>query len=101
LSVLGLGHIGARTATALRSLGFRVLGWSRSAKTIEGVECFHGTGELMNVLARSDYVVCVLPSTPATRDLFDARRLAAMKPGSTLINVGRGDLIVESDLART
>lgn len=98
LAVLGLGHIGASVAKALRLLGFQVVGWSRSAKSIEGVECRHGEGELAGVLSRSDYVVCILPSTPATRDLFNARQFAAMKTGSILINVGRGDLIVEKDL---
>lgn len=98
VGVLGLGHIGARTACLFRDLGFRVLGWSRSPKEIEGIDCRHGRAALPRMLAECDHVAAVLPSTPATRDLFDARLLAAMKPGSVLINVGRGDLVVEADL---
>lgn len=98
VGVLGLGHIGGRTARTFASLGFRVIGWSRSAKTMEGVECRHGADALRDVLAACDYVACVLPSTALTRDLFDADMFAAMKPGATIVNVGRGDLIVDDAL---
>lgn len=93
VGVLGLGHIGGRTAGMLRDVGFRVLGWARSAKTIDGVEGRHGAQALAPMLAECDYVAAILPSTAATRGLFDAELLGAMKPGSILINAGRGDLI--------
>lgn len=98
VGVLGLGHIGARTAKAFSSLGFQVLGWSRTAKSIDGVDCRHGDDTLADILAQCDYIASVLPSTPRTRNFFDADRLALLKPGAVLINVGRGDLIVEEDL---
>ncbi len=98
IGVLGLGHIGGRTARTFAGLGFQVLGWSRTAKSIEGVECRHGDDELPGVLAACDYVACVLPSTALTRDLFDRDLFAAMKPGAVIINVGRGDLIVDEAL---
>jgi glyoxylate/hydroxypyruvate reductase A len=98
VGILGLGFIGARTATLFAGLGFRVLGWSRSPRTLEGVECHSGMDALPALLSQCDHVVSILPSTPQTRDLFDATLLAAMKPGSMLINAGRGDLIVDADL---
>ena len=98
VGVLGLGHIGGCTASLLRHLGFRVLGWSRSAKSIDGVECRHGADALAPLLGECDYVASILPSTTATRGLFDPAMLAAMKPGSILINAGRGDLIDEPAL---
>lgn len=98
VGVLGLGHIGSRTAHYFAALGFRVIGWSRSPKTIEGVDCRHGDAALAELLPDCDYIASVLPSTPNTRDLFDADRLSSLKPGAVLINVGRGDLIVEDDL---
>ncbi|MCP5371590.1 MAG: glyoxylate/hydroxypyruvate reductase A [Hyphomicrobiales bacterium] len=98
VGVLGLGHIGGRVARTFAGLGFRVMGWSRTAKAIDGVDCRHGGAALPQVLAACDYVVAVLPSTPATQDLFDAAMLAHMKPGAVLVNVGRGDLIVDDDL---
>ena len=98
VGVLGLGHIGAEVARRFARLDFRVLGWSRSLKTVEGVTCSAGLEALPAMLATCDHVISVLPSTPETRDLFDAQRLAQMKSGARLINVGRGDLIVEEDL---
>ena len=92
VAVLGLGHIGGRTAALFSRLGFRVLGWSRSLKSLPGVECHAGTDALPGVLAQADYVAAILPSTLETTDLFDAAMLGAMKPGATLINAGRGEV---------
>lgn len=98
VAVLGLGHIGATTARLMRDIGFVVSGWSRSEKAIEGVTCQHGLDTLPALLGDQDYVIAILPSTPSTRDLFDAQMLAHMKPGSVLLNAGRGDLIDETAL---
>ncbi|EEE36663.1 phosphoglycerate dehydrogenase [Rhodobacteraceae bacterium KLH11] len=98
VGVLGLGHIGGRTAKMLRAVGFRVIGWSRSPKQINGVTCLHGAAALPDLLGQCDHVCAILPSTPSTRALFDADLLAAMKPGSQLLNAGRGDLIDETAL---
>ena len=100
VGVLGLGHIGGRTAQLFSSLGYRTLGWSRSAKQIDGVECRHGMAALPELLAECDYVASILPSTADTTDLFDAEMLGHMKAGSMLINAGRGTLIVDGDLTR-
>ena len=98
IGVLGLGHIGARTARMMEAVGFRVLGWSRSEKRIDGVTCYHRPEALPEVLQQCDHVCAILPSTPETIGLFDAAMLARMKPGSQLLNAGRGDLIDEQAL---
>ena len=98
VGVLGLGHIGGQVARSFAALGFRVLGWSRSPKTVEGATCVSGRDALPAMLGKCDYVVSVLPSTPETRDLFDNRLFAELKAGARLINVGRGDLVVDADL---
>jgi len=98
VGILGLGHIGGRVARAFAGLGFRVLGWSRSPKAVEGVDCRSGEAALAPMLGECDYVASVLPSTPATCNLADAAFFAAMKPGAVFLNVGRGDLVVEADL---
>lgn len=98
VAVLGLGHIGGRTAQLFASLGFRTLGWSRTQKSIPDVQCYAGMDSLNEVLAEADFVASILPSTLETKDLFDTARFKAMKKSATLINAGRGDLIVEDDL---
>ncbi len=98
VGVLGLGHIGSRTANMIAGVGFKVIGYSRSPKYLQGLDCRHGADALLPMLAECDYVASVLPSTPETRGLVNREFLASMKSGSTLINVGRGDLVIESDL---
>ncbi len=98
ISVLGLGNIGAKTAELFVALGFKVMGWSRSLKSIAGVDCYAGDDALKKILPQSDYVVSILPSTPQTQDLFNAELFNLMKPGSVLINAGRGELIVDEAL---
>ncbi len=98
VGVLGLGTIGTRSAAMLRDLGFRVIGWSASPKILPDIDCRHGDAALPRLLPDCDHVCAILPSTPATRDLFDAAMLERMKPGATLLNAGRGDLIDETAL---
>ncbi|MEI4473513.1 2-hydroxyacid dehydrogenase [Frigidibacter sp. MR17.24] len=90
VGILGLGEIGQLSAELLRPLGFKVAGWSRSQKTVEGVTCLSGPEGLTELLAISDVVVCLLPLTEATRGLMDASFFAAMKPGAGLVHAGRG-----------
>ena len=78
VGVLGLGNIGARVAEAHKGLGFPVIGWSRGPKDLPGIDCRHGTAALLPMLGECDYVACILPSTPQTRDLADAAFFAAM-----------------------
>jgi glyoxylate/hydroxypyruvate reductase A len=98
VGVLGMGHIGGETAALMRDLGFEVHGWSRSAKDMEGVTCHHGAETLEPMLGICDYICAILPSTGETRGLINAQTLAAMKPGATFINAGRGDLVDEAAL---
>src|ERR1700751_1522828 len=67
VGIMGLGTLGADAAEVLRRIGFRVVGWSRSPKRIDGVECFHGEALLEPFLRQTDILVCLLPLTPETR----------------------------------
>lgn len=98
VGILGLGELGAACARALAALGFDVAGWSRSPKAIEGVEARHGEDGLAATLRRSEILVLLLPLTPATEALLDARRLAALPPGAVLLNPGRGALVDDEAL---
>ena len=98
VAVLGLGRIGVLVAQRFVDNGFQVLGWSRSPKTLDKVSCFAGDEGLTKVLPMADYVVSVLPSTPETLEIFDRKLFPQFNPQSLLINVGRGDLVNETDL---
>ncbi len=98
IGVLGLGHIGGRIARTFAGLDFQVLGYSRSPRDEAGVTCLSGRDGFLQVLGRSDYLISVLPSTAETRDLMNRDAFAAMKQGAVLVNMGRGDLVVEEDL---
>ena len=63
------------------------------------MEALYGEKGLDRLLRESHYVVVALPSTPETRGLLDARRIATLRRDAVLINVGRGDLIDEDALA--
>jgi glyoxylate/hydroxypyruvate reductase A len=103
VGIMGLGTLGANAAEVLRRLGFRVSGWSRSAKHIEGTECFHGKAQLDAFLQRTDILVCLLPLTPDTRHILDRGLFAKLNRNSpigapVLINAGRGGLQAEADI---
>ena len=98
--VLGMGELGRSVAQALAGLGFRVTGWSASGRAVDGIEVL-GAGALPQVLARAQILITLLPDTAQTRDLLDGRQLALMPRGFTLINPGRGTLIVDDALIAT
>ncbi|PZQ76722.1 MAG: glyoxylate/hydroxypyruvate reductase A [Variovorax paradoxus] len=98
VAVLGLGQLGATAACELQRQGFRTLGWSRSPRQIEGVQCFAGEQTLDDVLGQADIVVLMLPLTPQTLGLFDRARLERLKPGAAFVNVARGALVDQAAL---
>lgn len=100
VGVMGLGAIGAHVAQSVAAFGYPVLGWSRTRKALEGVRTFAGDDELDAFLHECRVLVCVLPLTPETRGILNARNLAKLRPQSQLINVGRSGHLVEADLPK-
>ena len=98
VAMLGLGALGLGGAEALVALNFSVLGWSRSPKSVPGIDCHSGEAGLAHVLSEASIVVTLLPLTEDTRDLMSAERLALMPPGAVIINPGRGPLIDDAAL---
>lgn len=98
VGVLGLGEIGSAVAQALVADGYRVSGWSRTPRQLSGVTAHHGDEGLGQILANSDVLACLLPSTPQTQGLLGAERLASLPAGAMVINAGRGDLLDEDAL---
>jgi glyoxylate/hydroxypyruvate reductase len=98
LGVLGVGTIGAEVAHKATALEMRVIGTRQGGAGVPEVERVYGPDGLGEVLGQSDYVLLLLPSTPHTRGIINARTLALMKPTAWLVNFARGDLVVEADL---
>jgi len=98
VGIMGLGELGAAAAKLVSGHGFAVLGWSRSPKAIDAVTSYAGRDELPTFLHRSDILVCLLPLTAETRGILDAELFAGLPHGAYVINVGRGEHLVEHDL---
>jgi glyoxylate/hydroxypyruvate reductase A len=103
VGVMGLGVLGSDAAQKLKHIGFDVAGWSRSAKSIDGIQCFAGDDALPAFLARTDILVVLLPLTDATRGIVNRPLLKGLArdgrvPAPSLINAGRGNLHVETDI---
>jgi glyoxylate/hydroxypyruvate reductase A len=98
VGVLGLGSIGQDAARKFAALGFPTAGWSRTAKTVPGVETFHGPDGFTRLLGRSDILIVVLPLTRDTRGLLDAKAFAALPKGAYFINMARGGHVVDEAL---
>jgi phosphoglycerate dehydrogenase-like enzyme len=99
LCIMGTGSIGQHVASVAQLFELRVLGFSRSGASTEGFERVYQPESLAEFLAEADYLVAVLPDTPQTRYLLDARAFRAMKKSAYLVNIGRGNLVDEHALA--
>jgi phosphoglycerate dehydrogenase-like enzyme len=97
--VVGTGPIGRAIARLLRAAGMRVSGAGRRARQDDpDFGEVYDTAQLSRHLPWADYVIAVAPLTEQTKGMFDARAFAAMKPSARFVNVGRGELVVTSDL---
>ena len=113
LGVIGYGSIGREAARIAQALGMSVLALKREPDkradpgwVLKGLgdpegripERFFGPGQRVEILAQSDYVAVTLPGTPHTRGFIGAREIATMKPGSYIVNIGRGEVIDQAAL---
>jgi glyoxylate/hydroxypyruvate reductase A len=98
IGIMGMGQIGEFVGRKLQGIGFRVHGWRRTPQPVEGMEVLSGQSALPDFLRRADILVCLLPLTPETENILNARTFAALQPGAYLINVARGRHLVEEDL---
>lgn len=98
VGVLGAGKLGQPVAQALHVLGFDVRSYSRSMKTLEGITSFAGEAQLPAFAQGARLLVNLLPNTPQTRNILNARLFACMAHGSFIVNLARGDHLCEEDL---
>jgi phosphoglycerate dehydrogenase-like enzyme len=99
LMLVGTGAIGSEIARLMRPFGVRIVGFRRrSHDAIDPFDEFHPMESLDEMLPRADWLVLACPLTDETRSLVDARRLGLLRQGARLVNVGRGELIVQAAL---
>ena len=98
VTVLGLGELGRAAAEMLAGIGFPVTGWSRTQKDIAGIICRSGDEGLAEALSKAQIVVLLLPDTPQTENMLNAKTLAMLPWGAVVLNPGRGPLIDDDAL---
>ncbi|MFE3736865.1 D-2-hydroxyacid dehydrogenase [Streptomyces sp. NPDC059134] len=96
--VLGLGGIGRVVAAKLHALGATVIGTSRTDTAVPGVSGVVRPDRIAEVAPTVDAVVNTLPGTAATEHLLGGRFFAALRPGATVVSVGRGSVVDEAAL---
>ena len=97
IGVMGLGEIGKDVAVRLAENGFHVSGWSKSKKSINNVTTY-SDNELGTFLSSTNILVCLLPLTSETEGILDLKLFKQLKQPAFLINVARGQHLVEEDL---
>ncbi|VUD69356.1 Glyoxylate/hydroxypyruvate reductase A [Thalassocella blandensis] len=98
IGVMGLGELGGFVAQRFAAMGFKTIGWSRSSKAMTDVSCYVGQEGLAAFLAQTQILVCLLPLTDETRGILNADVFNALPRGACIINVARGEHLVEQDL---
>jgi len=98
--VLGLGYLGVASAVALRDMGMAVTGLSRSLKQIRGIRSITGDDSLKHIIPTVDFLVCLLPLTPATRGFLNASRLRCLPKQAVFINASRAACVDQPELVR-
>lgn len=100
LGVVGVGAIGGEIARRGGAAGMTVLGMRRDPRPVEGVERMFGPAELREMLSLCDFVVLVVPATPATHRMVGEGELRRMRRSAFLVNVARGSVVDEPALVR-
>ncbi len=97
IGILGLGELGGDAARKLLALGFRVAGYSRRPKNLEGVQSFT---DLEAMLPLCNALVCLLPLTAHTQGVLNGKNFSLLKKHSAIINLARGGHLITQDLIK-
>lgn len=100
VGIMGLGQLGAKVATCIKNMDIQTLGWSTSQKHIDGVECY-ASNHFDTFIQQCDILVSLLPLTKDTKHLLNTDTLNKLPDGAHVINVSRGDIVVETDLIKS
>jgi phosphoglycerate dehydrogenase-like enzyme len=96
--IVGYGNIGRRVGERAKAFEANITGVKRSVTNAAGADKIITYADVASALPEQDVVVLACALTDDTRDLVDATFLNRMKPGSVLVNIGRGDLVIEDAL---
>lgn len=98
VGIMGLGLIGSSIAQKLVDFGFQVSGWANTQKKRDVSPVYIGKSELNVFAQQTDILICQLPLTRETKGILNINLFNHLPNGAFLINVGRGEHLVESDL---
>lgn len=96
--IVGTGAIGTRIARACRALGLRVTGVRRKPDPLADFDAVAGLADFDAILPTADWLILCCPLNDDTRGLVNAARLARLPSHAGLVNVSRGEVVVEGDL---
>lgn len=99
LGIIGLGKVGQHVAKVFKAGGMDVIAYDPFISAERAAEIGVSLVGLDDVLAKSDVLTLHVPKTPQTTGLIDTAALEKMKPTARLVNVARGGIVVEADLA--
>ncbi|MEE9274027.1 MAG: D-2-hydroxyacid dehydrogenase [bacterium] len=97
-AILGVGAIGEQIARKSKAFGMRVIGISGAPREVEGIDEFYRRADLLPAAREADFLIVLVPHSPATDKIVGAEVLAAMKPTAFLINIARGGVVDEAAL---
>jgi len=100
VGILGLGAIAEDMAPRFKAFGMRVVGISRTSRSIPSFDKIYSRAEIAQAVAELDYFVLLVPLEDDTRNIVNDRVLSAMKPTAFLINLARGGVLDEAALLR-
>jgi glyoxylate/hydroxypyruvate reductase A len=98
IGIMGLGKLGEYSASKFSKIGFNVIGWSRTKKSISGVKFYAGNGQLGDFLSQVNILICLLPLTNETRGILNLENFSKLPFGACLVNVARGEHLIDEDL---
>ncbi|MCY1277265.1 Glyoxylate/hydroxypyruvate reductase A [compost metagenome] len=96
--IVGCGDIGQSVARFLAPFGIELFGIARQPRVLAPFREVAGMEALGRLVGEVDYLINLLPDTPATQDIYDAALFARCKPSALFINAGRGVAVVDADL---
>ena len=98
LGIMGTGGIGTVIALAARSFGLAVSGLNSDGRAVDGFTTCYRSADRLAFAEGLDYLVSVLPQTSQTDNLIDHELLMRLNPQAIVMNLGRGNAVVEAEL---